>query len=296
MYNLSVAVDGNMVYATAGSAPEDDTKNNVYCYNMATDKWSTLNPSGHRRGVICIVDQKLCIFCGEHPKTCKMIKNISTYNKDTKNWSKIYPDAICERFLPGVLTYGEYIILMGGQNSKKAILSSIEVLNWQKRTQWIKVSTPLPVPMWSIKPTITGEDILVVGYSTDGGRSKAVFQIRADIITLSAQNPTIFGQWIELSPAPYYETATLPHSNPPLIVGGRDNSGINSFADISMYDRSQRKWIRVDSLQSPRYYVSTAAINSNAIIVMGGNIKGQDIRTARVFASLTVEIGHIMQN
>ena len=296
MYNLSVVVDGNMVYATPGSAPEEDTKSNVYCYDLATDKWSILSPSGHRRGVISIVDKRLCIFCGEDPKTCKMLRKVSTYNKDTKTWSRLYPETTCERFLPGVVTYGDYVILMGGQNSRSVILDSIEVLNWRKNPKWIVVSTPLPVPMWSIKPTITGEDILIVGYSTNGGRSKAAFQTRADTVTLSALNPGIVGQWLELPAAPYYETATLPNSNPPLIIGGRNDSGINSSADISMYDRSQRKWVRVDSLRSARYYVSVATINSNTIIVMGGNSKGQDIRTARVFASVTVEIGHIMQN
>ena len=296
MYNLSVAVDGEMVYATPGSASEDHTKNNVYCYNMAIDRWSKLNPSGHRCGVISVVNNRLCIFCGEDPRTRKILRMVSTYDSYAKKWTRLYPDTTYERFLPGIVIYGDYVFLMGGQSGGKIILDSIELLNWKKNLKWVVISTPLPVPMWSIKPIISGEDILIVGYSTNGGRSKATFQTRADTLTLSAHNPGICGQWLELPAAPYYETATVPNSKPPMIIGGRDDSGINSFSAISIYDRSKREWIKIDHLKDARYYVSAATINSNTIIVIGGNSKGQNIRAAKVFSSTNVEIGHIMQN
>lgn len=79
----------------------------------------------------------------------------------------------------------------------------------------------LPVPMWAIKPTITGEHLLIVGYSYARGRDKRSFQIPVTTIT-SVESPVEGStKWETLWSAPHYNTATLPYSDPPLIIGGR---------------------------------------------------------------------------
>ena len=60
LYNASVAASahGNDVYVTAGGAPNDETYNNVYYYSTKTDQWTMLPPSGHRFGVLHMLDDK----------------------------------------------------------------------------------------------------------------------------------------------------------------------------------------------------------------------------------------------
>ena len=292
MYNASVVMDDNNVYVTAGTAPEDETHNNVYQYNITTDQWNTLPPPGHYTGVLCMVGSSLSIFGGQDSVTYKTLHKVSTYNRDTNSWSQTYPGMIHERFLPGVVVHGDHLMVMGGQDKSHKFLDSIETMNWQHRSPWREVSTKLPVPMWNIKPTIAGEHLLIVGYTHAGGRNKGSYQLPVSTITSSSDQ--VASQWEELSYAPHYNTTTVSSSNPPLIIGG-DVKGVPT-SDISLYDTSKKSWIQVDNLTTARSSVGVATINSNTIIVVGGNTKGGSVEGAKSSSLPIVEIGHIVHN
>ena len=293
MYEASVVVDDNNVYVTAGSAPEDETHNNVYQYNITTDQWNTLPPPGHRFGVLCMVDNRLSIFGGSGSVTRKYHNKVSTYNRDTNSWSQTYLGMIHERFKPGVVVHSDHLMVMGGQYESKKLLDSIETMNWRQISPWREVSTKLPVPMWNIKPTITGEHLLIVGYGDAGGRSKGSYQLLVSTITSSSDQ--VASQWEKLSLAPHYYTTTVPSSNPPLIIGGNDVKGV-ATSDISLYDTSKKSWIQVDSLISTRKSVGVATINNNTIIVVGGTSGGLGVKAAEAASLPIVEIGHIVHN
>jgi len=106
MHNASVAVDGKNVYVTAGTAPEDETYNNVYHYNTTTDQWNTLPPPGHLFGVLYIVGTFLSIFGGSDPITYEYCNKVSTFNGDTNSWASYLPNMIQKRAKPGVITHG----------------------------------------------------------------------------------------------------------------------------------------------------------------------------------------------
>ena len=57
---------------------EDENENNVYHYDVTIDNWSTLPPSGHHQGILCVVDNILCIFGG---LTDQVLRKISTYTR-----------------------------------------------------------------------------------------------------------------------------------------------------------------------------------------------------------------------
>jgi len=304
MSDASVAVDANNVYVTAGSAPEDDTKNNVYCYDIKTDQWNTLPPPGHHMGVLCMVDDTLSIFGGQSSLNFKTLRKVSTYNRDTNSWSQTYPGMIHERFKPGVVVHGDHLMVMGGEDEFDKYLDNIETMNWQQRTPWRQVSTKLPVPMNAIKPTIAGENLLIVGYSDSKSRYTTSYQLPvASIFSLSSSSDQVASQWQRLSPTPHNNTVTVPYSNPPLIIGGSDFKGVpRCTSDISLYDNLKKSWIQVDSLTAGRCHVGVATINSNTIIVVGG--LGQFSRGVWVTAIKNpiksflpiVEIGHIVRN
>jgi len=292
MYQASVAVDDNNVYVTAGSAPEEETKNNVYNYDIQTDQWNILPPPGHYRGVLCMVDNKLSIFGGEDSVTYKVLHKVSTYNRNTISWSQTYPGMIHERFKPGVVVHGDNLMVMGGQDESDKYLDSIEVMNWRQRSSWREVLTKLPVPMNAIKPTIAGEHLLIVGYDDDTSTCNIVYQSPVATITSSDQ---VASDWEQISLALYWNTATVLYSNPPLIIGGCDVKGVPT-SDISLYDTSKKSWQQVDSLTTARIAVGVATINSNTLIIVGGNTKGGSVEAAKASSLPIVEIGHIVRN
>jgi len=296
MYGASVVVDDNIVYVAAGDAPEKETYSNVYCYNTTTDQWNTLPPPGHIHGVLCMVDGTLSIFGGQDPVTNKAHNKVSTYNRETNSWTNCYPNMIQKRFLPGVVTHGDHVIVMGGEDESNKYHYNIETLNWQQQSPWREVSTKLPIPMWNIKPTIAGEHLLIVGYSTDGGRYNTSYQLLVTSITsLSSSSDQVASQWQELSSAPHWDTVTVPYSNPPLIIGGRDAKGVPT-SDISLYDTSKKSWIPVDTLTTARSCVGVATVNTNTIIVVGGTSGEKSVKAAKSSSLPIVEIGHIIRN
>ena len=66
LYDASIAVsaDGSRVYVTAGEAPDNNTYNNVYCYDTKTNQWTALPQPGCYLGILHMLDERLTIFGG----------------------------------------------------------------------------------------------------------------------------------------------------------------------------------------------------------------------------------------
>ena len=205
------------------------------------------------------------------------------------------------RSRPGVITSDDHVIVMGGGKSPDTDLDSIEVMNYHHQLQWKEVSLHLPVPMYAIKPTVSGDNIIIVGYSGDL-RYSTVYQTTTQEVISSLNQPLSTGavtrQWQELSAATHWCTATVPYSNPPVIIGGKShgNQGGAPTSDISLYDSSKNLWKKVDSLTTERMATGVSLINNNTIIIIGGTTRGESVEAARASCLTTVEIGNIVPN
>ena len=78
------------------------------------------------------------------------------------------------RFKPGVVIYGDHVVVPGGTKDNDNINDDIEVFNWrlaitQRYVQWQRLALTLPVPMWGISPTIVDEHLYIVGYTQPNG-------------------------------------------------------------------------------------------------------------------------------
>ena len=282
------------MYVTAGDAPDDNAQYNIFCYNTNTNHWDVLPEPGHHCGVLQMLDDSLNIFGGNDPYA----KKVTTYNIHDKRWHNCYPHMMNKRFKPGVITYHKYVIVMGGQSSPDTIQDTIEVMDYRDELQWREISIKLPHPMRAIKPTISGETVVIVGYSTTGGRYTRHYWIGVEEIILSLDKPpstdAVSTQWKEFSPATHWDTATVPYSNPPVIIGG-SIKGV-STSDVKLYDASKNSWIKVDSLTSARSSAGVALVKNNTIIVIGGTSGGVDIEGTLASSLAIVEIGSIVVN
>ena len=288
------------MYVTAGATPDYTIYNNVYHYNTNTDQWTVLPQPGHYFGVLHMLDDKLTIFGGQDPITIykQWLNKVTTYNNDTNSWYSRYPEMLNKRFRPGVITCHNYVIVMGGGNSPGTYHDSIEVMDYHDELQWKEISVHLPVPMWRIKPTISGDNI-IVGYSTGASRSNEHYQITIDEIISSLEQPlstgTLSTKWKEMLHATHYDTVTVPYSNPPMVIGGSDVNSVPT-AEINLYDPLKCLWTNVDALTCERQHVAIALLNSSTIIIIGGTGTGGCIDGAMASSLTTVEIGNIVLN
>ena len=283
MHYISVVVSSNTIYVT-GDSPNDEVEHNVYSYNTGTVCWLQLPQPGHRYGILCIVDDNVTIFGGRDSSTDVVHNKVTTYESDTNKWNSYYPDMLYVRSKPGVITYRDYVIVMGGGYDLHRDHNTIEIMNYIEK-QWKLVPIHLPVPMYNITPTISGKLITIVGYS-DYARHTACYQIPVKHIV----SPKDMFSWKPLHSTAQYNTAIIPYSDPPVIIGGETQS-LDCTSIIKMYCASTDSWQSMSSLTSARDTLGVAYINEYTVIVMGGT-SGGPVSIANCLT--TVEIGHII--
>ena len=290
-----MSADGSTVYA-AGDAPDDNTHNNVYCYNTKTNQWTVLPQPGHRFGILHILDDRLNIF-GGYDFGNKTLNKVTTYSSSTNSWYNYYPDMLNKRYRPGIVTYNDYVIVMGGDNNQKDTYDSIEVMNYHSDLQWKEVSIHLPFPMWYIKSTISDNNITIIGFVISGGLTKEYHQIAVEEIISSLNQPFstngTSAQWKKMASATYFNTATIPDCHPPVNIGGSDAENV-STSDIILYDTKKDLWKKVDMLTSARRHVGIGFLSNKSIIIIGGCTKGGSVEAAEASSLTTVEIGIIV--
>ena len=303
LYDPFVAVQHHKIYVTSDSGPVEDAEHQVYVYNINTDRWSQLPPSGHYKGIPLIIGGRLAIIGGRLSATKKRTNKVSTFDENSQTWTSYYPDLFSVRSKPGVVSHLEHVIVAGGarptaeDDDTAVIQDDIEVLNWIENSKWRKVSIKLLVPMWGFTPTISDDHLLIVGYS--GANMKGyngAYKIPVANITASidqqhnSDTPT---KWTELTAANHWCTALVPSSSPPVVVGGRDHSedGGTPTADIKMYENSDKSWKKIGSLSSARFWVAVAAVYNNAIVVIGGCTKGDTMANCKSSSLTVVELG-----
>ena len=297
MHHAHVSVQDKKVYVAGGASPVDDAEHQVYVYDVNTDHWDQLPPLGHYCGVPHIIGGKLAIIGGALFATKKMTNKVSTFDETSQTWTSYYPDLLSVRVRPGVVTHLEHVIVAGGYkfvNNTPVAQDDIEVLNWMKNSHWQKVSINLPVPMVYFTPIITDNHLLIVGYNNPNKRRvRHAYKIPVDDITRSGdqqQTSDTSTKWITMINGTHWYTTLVPSSFPPVVVGGEDRSGTTT-SDIKIYDDSNKSWKNISSLSSARSQVGIAAVNNNAIIVIGGYTKGDSVDNRYSSSVVTVELG-----
>ena len=207
------AVQHHNIYVTGCGSPVDDAIHQIYVYDINTDQWGQLPPSGHYYGVPHIIGGKLVIIGGRLSTTKKVTSKVSTFDEDSQTWTSYYPDLLSVRSRPGVVSHLEHVIVAGGGLDGDTLAQDdIEVLNWIENSQWRKVEINLPEPMYGFTPTVSDDHMLIVGYSDakmKGDRSTYKTPL-TNIIASADQhhNSDTPTKWTELTVADH--TGTLP--------------------------------------------------------------------------------------
>ena len=296
MYNASAVLHKENIYVMAGDAPQDETLDYVFSYNITNNKWSRLPPPGHYYGRLQIINDQLTVIGGRDNDTKKITNKVSTFNNNTNNWMRYYPDLMKPRSKPGVVTHEDHVIVLGGGIDGDNDHDDIEVLNWTQPLYWMKSNIKLPQPMWSPSLTISHNQLYIVGYSRSSDISSTAYQLPINSIISSIGQPPTSGQsdnWNTLSNVPHYNTELLPQSYPPVIIGGTDAQCV-PISDVAILDLTKNTWNKVASLSTPRHNVPVVPINHDSILIIGGCTGGKDIAGAKAHCISTVEKGTVI--
>ena len=162
LYHAYVAVQDKKVYVTGGNSPIEDAIHQVYVYDINTDQWGQLPPSGHYYGILHIIGGKLVIIGGRLSATKKRTNKVSTFDEDSQTWTSYYPDMLSVRSKPGVVSHLEHVIVAGGDKGDDITVTQddIEIFNWIENSHWRKVFIKLPIPMYGFTPTIYDDHLI----------------------------------------------------------------------------------------------------------------------------------------
>ena len=260
----------------AGAAPDKETCDYVYVYDINGNQWNRLPPPGQRRGALQKIDSKLSVIGGWDNTTREITNKVTTYSNN--RWSNCYPNLIKARNKPSALTHLDYVIVAGGILDGGIFSDDVELLDYKHSSHWVIARTKLPEPMWVPSLTISNDLLYIVGYSTaTGRRTNTAYQLTVDTITSSAAQYTSdqTTHWNKLSPAPHFGTTIIPYSYPPVIIGGRDAQNVTT-ADVRVLDVPNNSWKKVASLTAARSAAAVVPINHDSILVIGGFTDGRD--------------------
>ena len=293
MYGANATVINSTLYITGGECPNDHMNMyNVYKYQFDKNQWSVLPPLQQWYGVPVNMNDHLTVIGGLHHN--KPINLVTTY--DDNSWSNTYPNLSVARLLPAVVPYHQYVIVAGGQGDDDNLLDNIEVFDITK-SHWMIVNTHLPQPMYQISATICSDSFIIVGYDgADNKRYNETFIIPIDdILSLPQQTHSLSStdkdntKWHQLADAPYWKTALVPNTSPPVIIGGSDEQG-TTVNDITIYDDTSDKWNKISSIPI-NCALTTVAVINQSIIVMGGCSDTKTDETCNATALSDVNVG-----
>ena len=295
MYTASAVLHKENIYVMAGAAPQDETCYYVFSYDTNNNEWSRLPPPGHYYGRLQIINDQLTVIGGRDNDTNKHTNKVSTLDNNTNQWTRYCPDLMKPRNKPGVVTHEDHVIVLGGEIDDGVYSDDIEVLNWTQPLHWMKSNIKLPEPMWGPFLTISHDQLYIVGYTASAGTYSTAYQLTIDSIISSIGQPPTNGQsnnWNTLPKAPHYNTALLPQSYPPVIIGGRDIQGVPT-SDVAILDITKNTWNRVASLSTPRNRVAVVPISHDSILIIGGTKGGEGVQTNKASCVSTVEKGTV---
>ena len=275
----------------AGSAPDDDTHDYVYVYDINSNQWDRLPPPGQYMGILQIINNKLTVIGGVDNTTNKITNKVTTYNNNS--WSNEYPNLLKARNRPGVLTNLDYVIVAGGEADDKTFSDDIELLNYKQSSHWVIARIKLPEAMRFPSLTISDDILYIVGYSRAKGRTDAAYAVSVDMVRSSAAQLTNqTAHWTKLPPAPHGGTAIIPNSCPPTIIGGYDRKYVPTV-DIKVLDVRNNTWKKIASLTTVRANTAVVPVNHDSILVIGGFASGRGPKEAMAHSISTVEKGTV---
>ena len=292
LYHASVALHDNKVYTMVGDAPDYDTYDYVYVYDINSNQWDRLPPPGQCQGILQMINGKLSVIGGRDNTTGKITNKVTTYNNN--RWSSYYPNLIKSRNKPAVVTHLDYVIVAGGILDDDTYSNDIELLNYKQSSHWVITQMKLPEPMRRPSLIISNDLLYIVGYNRATGRTNLAYQVPVDTITSTAQlTSDQTTHWIKLPPAPHYGTTIIPNSCPPVIIGGHDEHYVPTI-DITVLDVPNNSWKKIASLTTPRSGTAIVPINHDSILVIGGYTGGKGSKEAKAHSITRVEKGSVL--
>ena len=294
MRGAKATVINDTLYIGGGSCTTVNDDYSMFSYKLTDDQWIRLPLLPQCYGVPTNINNELSYIGGQDYSTKRPTNKVITLHND--HWITPYPNMVVGRKTHAVVSYQHYIIVAGGVDEHESTLDTIELFNCND-PQWTLVSTHLPQPMKRINATTCNQSFIIAGYDVADGSYSGTFITTMDNLVGTEQQQSLTrstsedeSKWSELWHTPYWFTAIVPNTSPPVIIGGSKQG--KTVNNISLYDDSSDSWRTVSTLPISCAGATVATIN-DTIIIAGGYTDGSTRETTRATTLTSVVLGQL---
>jgi len=291
MWSAYATIIDDVMYIGGGMCPDRNDLFYIFMYHLKENRWKRLSTClPQYNGALVNINNKLTVIGGVSSTTNRSTNMVVTLQDD--HWTSLYSDMNSARWAPAVTSHYQYTIVAGGCDHKKVVLDSIELFDISTN-QWTVSKTCLPEPMWLISATTCNNSLVITGYDgKDGRRYNGVYIAAMDnIVDNSTTNSSDDNKWIVLATTPYWRTTIIPHTTPPVIVGGEHRG--NASNSIMAYDDSTNSWRTVSSLPINCCFTTIVKL-PHSIIMAGGVMDSRTVETQNATSLTSVVIGELV--
>ena len=244
--------------AARGSIAYISFDHNVYSYRAPKNKWTKLPQSKYKYFAMAVFNDALTTIGG---RDNQYVTTNTLLSLSGSSWDEVLPPMPTKRLNPAAANTPTHLVVAGGRQSIGSSMATVEVLNTET-LQWSTVSS-LPEEVPYPRMTTCGGSI----YLANGGNTALSCSVE-DL--LKSTNSSDGGSvWTRLAsiPTPWSSRLATLRGHV-LAIGGGD--GGNPTGDIHCYDVATNSWSVISEMPTPRYWVLTAVLPSNELVVVGG--------------------------
>ena len=268
LYNGAVYVGGGMC-----AVINDCFKINIY--HPDTNKWDDAIDTQHAYFTMTVLVDKLIFVGGMLRRLAKITNKLLTLQDG--QWED-YSQMPTARAATSVVSYQSMMIVMGGKDVNKHMLSTTELLD-STTGQWVKCND-LPQPLCFLQSVIV--DDMLYTFATDNvDRSTCKAVYAAPLHALSNHQL----EWQQLADTPCKGSAAVSVNNKYLLAVGRD--GVHNAVCVLKREKAgsmitSTSWESIGTLPKVHLVTSAVSLGNQIIVIGGGDDKGVQHNTVTI--------------
>ena len=272
---------GGRVYLCGGATATGHPNTSAYnCPVKNITRWAKItDPAPQYYCASAVVNRELVLIGGINTATNSCTRQLFNYDVSSKEWVEVLPPMPTARSSAAAVTWGDYLIVLGGINDKGVFTSVVEMLHLPSQ-QW-RTAFSLPQAMAGFSAVVYRARLYVMGGSSDEGLLKSFYSIGLDTLLSSASRITrlttsVMAVWSQHHDCPYTMMSLCLFNGYLLALGGNERTASVSQPVEWIWafypsDAEDQDWVLVQKMHTPRKLCCATPISSSILAVFGGN-------------------------
>ena len=258
----TVVLHEGVIYVGGGTTGKlKDNLCKVLMYNPDTQSVLSINTRVKFFSLV-VINNKITTVGGLDDSKTPSDK-IYSWDKTTKVWDESYPPMLTARRSTTSITYGSYLIVIGG--ALPDTMTLVEVLDIPNKKWYTGPS--LPESMCHVQAVVVENSLyLLGGYSTSFWYCSLPTLITGAVSTFYNSSQL----WKRLSSLPFICSAAALLGKHLLAIGGHDEEATNMTDLIHCYSPENNCWQKAGSLRTGRRNCTAVKMLDESVFVIGG--------------------------